>query len=649
MARDKNKVRSVHDLKMKISGNSTTKRGVEKAARELIRVRPRTLAYRPYGYGRGNGDWADAIYDLIEISRAADTESLLSVSFRHHRELLMKEGFCLKGKDPRALKVVRKRISEIEAISNRTFRSIVRDVATDLIKFHTAFIYKRRDASRSSGGYVRMFGKRLDPIAALEPVDPTSMQVKQNKSGGITQWRQYIPEQGEEVTFEPDEIICITMDKKTGFVFGTPFCLPVLDDILTLRRIEELVDVVTTKFAFPLLQYKVGTEKSPAQEYSDENGGLYSEVDMVRDTLGELPTEGSIVTPERHEIIVLGAEGNVIDLKPYLEYFKERVMAGLRLGGVEVGQSDSTSKGSATVITKNMTDAVKDYQEELADAISFYLLREILFEEGFDVTDENRVYLKFEPVDQEEKRAKENHSMGLYQGHSITQDEMRDRMDMEPLTAAEQKNGYLHMVEIPLIEFKGKMETDKAKASAAATASKTQPANQHGKKATKTKVKKNDARVEQAWHHARGLVAEGADPTLSAAEGTKLLVELFADELENEIILGAKDQGSVVNSSVVDTFFKKIVKKECRRIEDKVSNMSSSLGTHVPVVSVFDALESVVKRITTRLTVTARAYGMLEAARQADDLAEFGGSRYSSLKDLTIAIASRREQNGTND
>lgn len=646
--RDKNTVKSIADLKLRISQPANT--GVNAAVRELIRVRPRTLSYRANRYGRGSGgDWSDAIYDLVEISRAADTESLLSVSFRHHRELLLKEGFRFKSKSPEALRAVKKRIAEIESISNRTFKSIIRDVATDLIKFHTAFIFKRRDMTRSTGARIRMFGKRLDPIAALEPVDPTSMQVKQNKSGGVTQWRQYIPEQGEEVLFDPDEIICITLDKKTGFIFGTPFCLPVLDDILTLRRIEELVDVVTTKFAFPLMQYKVGTEKSPAQEYTDENGGLYSEVDMVRDTLGELPTEGSIVTPERHEIIVLGAEGNVIDLKPYLEYFRERVMAGLRLGGVEVGQSDSTSKGSATVITKNMTDAVKDYQEVLADAVSFYLLREILFEEGFDVNEETMVWMSFAPVDQEELRAKENHAMALYQGHAITQDEMRDRMDIEPMTDQDQERGYLHMVEIPLIEAKGKIEKEKAEASAKLTANKTQPANQSGKKATKTKVKKNDFKVEEAWRHARGLAAEGDDPFRCAAEGMAMITRLMTDEWENEILLGARDHGSDVNSTVVDTFFKKIVKKEVRRIEDKVSKMSSALGDEVHLVSVFDALEPVVKRVVDKLSSAARAFGMLESARQTDDLVEFGGVRYNSLKDLAMAIASRREEHGTDD
>ena len=52
----------------------------------------------------------------------------------------------------------------------------------------------------------------------------------------------------------------------------------------------------------------------------------------------------------------------------------------------------------------------------------------------------NMVWMKFAEVDQEELRAKENHAMGLYQGHAVTQDEMRERMDLEPISAAQQKN-----------------------------------------------------------------------------------------------------------------------------------------------------------------------------------------------------------------
>lgn len=649
MARKIKKVDSVNDLKLRVEQPASTRGEVGAAVKELIRVRPRALSYRQNEYGRVHGGWSDSIYDLVEISRAADTESLLSVSFRHHRELLLKEGFTIKGNDPKTLEAVKRRLAEIEAVSNRSFRSIVRDIASDLIKFHTAFLYKRRDSTRSSGGFIRMFGKKLEPIAALEPVDPTSMKVKQNVSGAIIEWKQHIQEQGDEVTFAPDEIICITMDRKTGFVFGTPFCLPVLDDILTLRRLEELVDVVATKFAFPLIQYKVGTEKNPAEEYTDENGGYYSEIDMVRDTLEDLPTEGSIVTPERHEIIVLGADGNVMDLEPYIIHFTDRVMAGLRLGGVEVGQSDSTSKGSAIVITKNMTDAVKDYQEVLSDAITFYLFREILFEEGFDVTEENMVWLQFAPVDQEELRAKENHAMGLYQGHAIDEDEMRLRMDMEPVTDKQRKRTYLSLVEIPLIEAKGDVEIDKAKASAAATANKTRPANQSGKKATKTRVKKNDELVEREWMAARSLVVDGADVKISVENALNNIVRRISDSWRNIIREGAAPYSIDLNSETIDTFFKKLVKKEVRRLEDKVSMMSSSLATEVMPVSIFDAMLPIVQRSMNRLTLAAEAFGMLEGAKESDRHVELGGSRYNNIKDLAMAIARQREQNGTDD
>lgn len=640
MAKHTKKVPSIADLKARISRPSTGRTGVQEAVRNMVRTRPRTLAYRQNKWGRGYaGGWNDAIYDLVEISRAADTESLLSVSFRHHRELLLKEGFTLRGKNLSALRVVKTRIAEIEAMSNRTFASIIRDVATDLIKFHTAFIFKRRDGNRSSGGRIRLFGKTLEPIAALEPVDPTSMRVQQNKSGAITKWKQEIAEQGEEVEFFPDEIICITMDRKTGFVFGTPFCLPVLDDILTLRRLEELVDVIATKFAFPLLQYKVGTEKSPSQEYTDENGNFYSEVDLVRDTLGDLPTEGSIVTPERHEIIVLGADGNVLDLKPYLDYFKDRVMNGLRLSGVEVGQSESTSKGSAVVITKNMVDAVKDYQEVLADCISFYLLREILLEEGFDVNDDNMVRLVFAAVDQEEKRAKDNHVMGLYQGHAVTEDEMRMEMDREPLTQTERKRTYLELVEIPLIEAKGKIEVDKAKASAALTANKNRPTNQSGTKPTKTKVKKNDARVEEAWGWGRRMLAEeGHNIDEAVSEALRFATVAKTPYWRRQINEGAKDMGFDLKSDAFDTFAKKLVKKELQKIENKIVSMSRSLNDEVRPVDVFDAMNGVVNRTFASLDVKARAFGMVEAAKENGTTVTIDGQTFSEAKTLALAI-----------
>ena len=48
-------------------------------------------------------------------------------------------------------------------------------------------------------------------------------------------------------TFSAEDVIFISLDKNTGFTFGTPYIVPVLDDVRALRRLEEIAEIVGGK------------------------------------------------------------------------------------------------------------------------------------------------------------------------------------------------------------------------------------------------------------------------------------------------------------------------------------------------------------------------------------------------------------------
>lgn len=505
--------------------------------REWPRVRKTAMPHRKSKYGIvGSDAWQDAVYDLAEISRLADIESLLAVSFRKHRELVLKEGWSLGGKNDGLVRRLHTRLFEIGRQSGRSFDSILRELAGNLVKFHTAFLAIRRDRSRSTGRPIRLHGKTLDPIAALEVPCPTTMQVKQNDSGNITGWRQVVPGQGGEAEWAPDEIICIAIDRKSGMIFGTPYALPVLDDIMALRRLEELSEVVTTKHAFPLVQHKIGSEKRPAGFVQDPySGEKVYELDLVRSDVENTPPEGSYVTSERHEIVVIGADGEAIDLAPYIAHFESRVYAGLRLSDVDVGRGDGSSKGTATVMKKSVADAVKDYQQVLVDELTFHLLSLLVLEEGEDLNPENTVSLTFPPVDPEEARAKENHALSLFQGNGITQDEFRQSLGREPMNGT--KGTYYDLFEVPLAEMK-KPENKASEGAAGATKSKSRPQNQHGKLSTKPSIPKRDTVVSAFAERVRSGGTDQASRLATACVVEALVTEPLV-EILNEAAGGA--------------------------------------------------------------------------------------------------------------
>jgi hypothetical protein len=93
-----------------------------------------------------------------------------------------------------------------------------------------------------------------------------------------------------------------------------------MDDIVALRQIEEDIQNLIHRELFPLYKYKVGTDDQPAEP---------DEIEAAANELANLRTEGGLVLPNRHDVEVVGADGNALDANPYLTHFKERVAIGL--------------------------------------------------------------------------------------------------------------------------------------------------------------------------------------------------------------------------------------------------------------------------------------------------------------------------------
>jgi hypothetical protein len=495
--------KEIADLKAAININKERQRSLE----QEIKTRRRTLQ-KPLQYATNDvrsGDrsskrqYYGPLYDLGEIGRAVDVEPYIRVSVRKHREQILKEGWEIQGDDPEMVEYIKKRLFEITLMTGVTTDNWLRDYTTNLITYATSFLVLKRDEVKSSGHSIKWHGKTLKPIAGIFPMDPTSVTCAQNDHGHPVSWLQHIDEvigNKNTKTFSDSDIVVSTLDKKTGFVFGTPYILPTLDDIRALRRTEEIVELISQSHAWPSTHWKVGEKDDPPHEFDDGS----TELDYVRAELQNMPTEAGIVTSHRVEAEVLGMDGHAIDLAPYLNHFKTRVMEGLRLSPEDLGQS-AGSKASAVTVSQSLQDSSKDIQAVISDDITYSIFLPLLLEGGFDVTKDNIVKLIFPLINREEDRARQSHGNDLYLAGSITRSEYRkDWLNREELTDEE--------CEDCVPEQKHKFDLELAKQNAAAkaasqanTANKsatnksnntTRPKNQSGQKSAKTRVKAND-------------------------------------------------------------------------------------------------------------------------------------------------------------
>lgn len=463
-------------------------------------VKNPVLGYRNYW---SRDSFQPGEYDLAEISRAADTDSYLSRAFKKKTGLLMKEGFRFIGKNQATIQYVKRRLAQIERASSYPFRLLLREIASDLIKFSNAYIVKVRN-KKASGGKVRQVKGMgtLQPVAGYFRVPPETMFFKRDQNGQVVKYQQKIltpltsPKTGRWPEWKPQDIIHIYHDRKGGFAVGTPDTVPVLDDVRVLRRMEEDVELLVYQHLFPLYHYMVGTETAPAQVYDDGT----TEVEAIQHQIEDMPAEGCIVTPERHDIQVKGSQGKALRADPFLEHFKQRVWAGLAMSAIDYGEGSTANRNTADALSQALVDCVKDFQSVLEIFFDFFVVGELLQESTFtfDVLDEmNMVHMQFREIDVEQKIKRDSNAVNLYQGNLITETEARRELGEEPLLETQREDMYFDRVEERrlIIQALDEPYTEEAKAALEAGSAPSSPQSPAvtSPKPGRTAKKKGDA------------------------------------------------------------------------------------------------------------------------------------------------------------
>lgn len=580
---------------------------------------------------RSFGDFEGPAWDLSEIGRAVDTESIIATSVRKHLSAIMREDWTLKGKNKRALSAVQRRIDEMSLAMGMPFGQIVRNLANDLVQYSNAALtiirsennHPRRRTRRTVQGQV------LFPIVGVQVIDITTMKVRRDKNGNVDRWLQEISNVGTK-EFPPHNIIHIFYNRRTGFQFAPPWFLPALDDIRAYRRMEELAEVVTHKHAFPFFHFKVGSPEQPAEEYDDGS----SEIDDVKGELETMPVEGAMVTSHRVEADVVSLKTEAMDLTPMLEYWRRRSLGGVNLSEMDIGIADTANKATAIQGNRNLIEQAKDFQQVLSEALSFYLILQLLEEEGFDLTPENMVFFVFPEIDIERRQAIENHYTDLFLKNVITHDEVRSKLNAEPFEGDQIEGTNLEMFDIPRIEAEAKAKATVAAAAAAArpapggnsVANKNRPANQNGRKpARTTPVNDSMSSFERLMFSAWVQASKTSDAVPDRIEsGIRSVCDVIMSHAGTEMSVGMENYadrfGGVfyVGDNVKNYYRARCVEPLLWAIQDRlqeIANYSDEELNMARIQSIFDAGWKLIRSAGNSCIELAQPYGWLKAAQ----------------------------------
>jgi len=405
-------------------------------------------------------------YGVEAIHRAHLEECIIREATNKYTDLTSKEGFEFATKDQAALAFIQERLLWIARSRDpmESFAATVKETARDYISQGNAFwvkVYAKQDQKLTIGGkdlkpFVRPgFKGTRGVLLGFFRADPRTVRPKYDKrTGRHNGWLQTAYEQKDK-TFALDEVIHFAYQRPAGEVLGVSMYRPVLDDVRALRDQEEYATKLMEKMLFPILHHMV-----PAR--GDDQYGLAEDVDQAAFSHQTISPDGILVTPPGHELKMIGAAGEALDPVPSLKYMMQRAFMGAGVSSTIMGTEDS-SAGTSDVLTTQIHNRVKSFQQDIEEVTNLQLILELLVEAGFHPT---AVAMRFNEIEHEARIREENHAGQMYTIGLWTETEGRMLSQKNPLSATERKNMQVNVVQIPLMKAEAGINTDATKETA---------------------------------------------------------------------------------------------------------------------------------------------------------------------------------------
>lgn len=387
--------------------------------------------------GDRGGELEEAEYDLEEIKAASEGDSYIKVSLQKYNYLLFKAGYRFKSNNENALQYIKTRLYVMAYATGKPVDILFQEVGEDLVRYSNAFLVKSRTPQIMSGINATPAFDAKDPVGGYFRIDPSTVQVDRDKFGTIKSWTQNVD--GEEKKYKASEVIHIYLDKDAANAFGTPRIVAALEDVKLLRSLEGNISTMIYRFAMPLYHFIIGLAQSGFQATNKE-------IEEAEETIDKLAQDGSVITNEKTQIKVIGAEGAAISAEGYLKYFEQRVFTALSTSDAGMGRGGA--KQDADSMEAQSHDIVKHYQKTISIFFQHFIINELLMEGGFDpiLNEDDRVEMVFNEINVETKIKLENHEVYKFQSNVNTIEETRRNIGM--VDEADEKRLYDQMVKV---------------------------------------------------------------------------------------------------------------------------------------------------------------------------------------------------------
>jgi hypothetical protein len=416
---------------------------------------------------------------LREIDRAYDVDSYVRQGVDKYVELCLKHGYVFAGESEEPLEYVRQRTQLMSLMTGNCFDNLINGLVYDFIAYGNAFWIKKRQRPPdeipglpTTGAYPNAF-----PVLGYFRADPRRMQPVFARDGRTLAGWTLNQQSGKPIPFKLNQVIHFPYNRKPGELWGCSSLAPVLEDVRAYRRCEEYMIKLLHKHLNPLLHHK-----TPG---ADALGlGRQEDVDLAARNYQIIAPDGWIITPPGHEISMIGAESHALRGEGYMQLMRERLYAGLGVNQVVMGDAAGASAGSADIMTANMHNKAKLYQQQLGRMLTEYVVYELLIEGNYSpLLPADRVYWLWNEIETETQIKRENHAIQLWTNGVLTEDEVRRMIGKKPLKGKEKNQTHVYLVKIPAVMAQAEVQAARfgnSDGGDAQSRSRDNPSNQHG-------------------------------------------------------------------------------------------------------------------------------------------------------------------------
>lgn len=432
-------------------------------------------------------EFEDPDYDFKDIQTGYDTDSYIRQGVDKYVDQIFKEGYNFYGTDENAVQYLKLRLAYIAEATQTPTDQLLIDIAEDIVKYGNCMMIKARsndpNAFPEGADLAGLNGK--DPVAGYFCANPVTIKCQRDDYGTVMKWQQDNDKGKQE--FDPNDVVHFYYKREKGKAYGTPFLVPVIDDVKALRRAEENVLKMMYRNIYPFYHVAVGTE---------EVTGTKEEVEHLQEVMENADLEMGVVTTERVVIKPIASD-KVIEASPYLKYMEERVFSGMGIPGIMWGRGNTSNRSTGDNMTSEMADRIRAMSKVIEMFFNNFVIKELLMEGGYDpvLNPDQSVEFRFNDNDVDVEIKKQVHAIYKYEHNAITEDEMREELGMDPIPDGERGKLFIELITRETLKLQAQLDTQVANATETGTGeTNNKEKNQGGSGNKKTTSKTKNAR-----------------------------------------------------------------------------------------------------------------------------------------------------------